>query len=617
MRLIRNSDRPFHWGPYPLEVLARDPSLAAAEAARPRAERPAPVSNDALLARVARDYRDIFAKNAEEEPAAAHAPLPDDLARRAQDVKGFGFFMDAAMVGICEIPESAWLEGELPDSHSHAIVLMVEHGRVPEPENLAHSWVAPAVREPAEMRAAEISVVLARHVRMMGFAARADIVGHEKLDHARLAVLAGLAVREGDTLSNPYIGRGFSLAVISTDYPLETDTPLAAGARAGGFRYWWGRNGATSGRERRRRAKRRSDLSRYPMETVKRADKTTTLILEDEVPRVPKRAAFFERALQGDLGAKSQKERSRFSFKHPTSWGLLGVIRSLVPFQGGEPNADADTSRYTDPAANSRAIKALSYFLGADITGICEAKDYTWYSHKPDGEPIDPYHKYAVVMLIDQGFDTMEGASGDDWISGFCPVPDQRGQRCSANTAYASGRPGRAQPHRRTCAQSFPGAAHQDSGADHGHAARGGQAHRFRPADLLQQLSEMRAGMPVRRHPLRRQGDVQRLRNLEAGCGAVHPISPDQFEGRRLRALHEDLPHQQGGGCGWSAADPRRQLDGHQRHVAETGDGAVCGVAGRQDRQRHAQTVEEMVVRPRDHRQGDRGAKGRHQPAGY
>ena len=32
--------------------------------------------------------------------------------------------------------------------------------------------------------------------------------------------------------------------------------------------------------------------------------------------------------------------------------------------------------------------------------------------------PIEPYHRYAVVMLIDQGYDTMEGASGDDWISG-------------------------------------------------------------------------------------------------------------------------------------------------------------------------------------------------------
>jgi ferredoxin len=418
MRLLKNSDRPFHWGPFPLEVLPRDAAAGAAERDRLRAAKPEAPASNALLATVARTYRDVFAEHAEDAPAVAKAPLPDDLARRSQDVKGFAYFMDAAMVGICEIPESAWLDGAEADAHSHAVVIMVQHGRVPEQENLAHDWIAPSVREPADMRAAEIAVVLARHIRMMGFDARADIVSHEKLDQPRLAVLGGLALRDGDEISNPFIGGDFSLAVVSTDYPLATDTPLAAGAKGGGFRYWWGRNGATSGRERRRRAKRKSHLGRYPMETVKRVERPTTLILDDEVPRVPKRAAFFERALQGDLGEKSQKERSRFSFKHPTSWGLLGVIRSLVPHQGGEPNADADQSRYGDAAANTRAIKSLSYFLGADITGICEAKDYTWYSHKPDGAAINPYHKYAVVMLIDQGFDTMEGASGDDWISG-------------------------------------------------------------------------------------------------------------------------------------------------------------------------------------------------------
>ena len=38
--------------------------------------------------------------------------------------------------------------------------------------------------------------------------------------------------------------------------------------------------------------------------------------------------------------------------------------------------------------------------------------------NKEDGEEIEPYHRYAVVMLVDQGYDTMEGASGDDWASG-------------------------------------------------------------------------------------------------------------------------------------------------------------------------------------------------------
>jgi reductive dehalogenase len=71
-----------------------------------------------------------------------------------------------------------------------------------------------------------------------------------------------------------------------------------------------------------------------------------------------------------------------------------------------------------DRAANTRAIKSLSYYLGADLSGICEIPNYAWYSHRADGSEVVPNHKYAVVMLIDQGYETMEGASGDDWMSG-------------------------------------------------------------------------------------------------------------------------------------------------------------------------------------------------------
>ena len=49
--------------------------------------------------------------------------------------------------------------------------------------------------------------------------------------------------------------------------------------------------------------------------------------------------------------------------------------------------------------------------------GICEVPEYAWYSHDRDGNAIMPRHKYAVVLLIDQGFETMEASSGDDWIS--------------------------------------------------------------------------------------------------------------------------------------------------------------------------------------------------------
>ena len=58
-----------------------------------------------------------------------------------------------------------------------------------------------------------------------------------------------------------------------------------------------------------------------------------------------------------------------------------------------------------DAEANSRAVKSLSYRLGADPTGICELPHYAWYANRADGAPITPYHRYTVVMLIDQGYE--------------------------------------------------------------------------------------------------------------------------------------------------------------------------------------------------------------------
>ncbi|HXK53342.1 MAG TPA: reductive dehalogenase domain-containing protein [Hyphomicrobiales bacterium] len=412
--------RPYHLGTYPLETLPRDEAVIALECARaPLAGRAGEEAPQGPLARAARTYRDTFAGHAAGDPAPVRAPVPDDLARRAVDIKGYGYFLNADQVGICQMPASAWLAEAEPDTHGHAIVLLIAHGRVPEEGNPARALAAPAIGETADMRATEIAVCVARHIRVMGFSATAHAAGCGQVDRDRLAVLAGLCVRDGATLRNPFVGRGFSLAVVTTGYELPHDLPLAATAlKAGGLGYWLGVNGATSGRERGRRAARPTHLSAYPMETVKRVERPTTLILDDEIPRVPKRAAFFERALRGDLGAKAQRERNRFAFKQPHTYGILGPMRDLVPMQDGEVGKDADTSLYGDPEANSRALKSLSYLLGSDLTGICEIPSYAWYSHNSAGEEIVPYHRYAVVMLTDQEYDTMEGASGDDWISG-------------------------------------------------------------------------------------------------------------------------------------------------------------------------------------------------------
>ena len=413
-------DRPFHLGPFPLEVLPRNRDVAAQERnAPPVTATTRKTSPNGPLGKALRDYLDIFSNAALSQPAAARAPVPDDPHRRMVDVKGYSYFMDASQVGICEIPDNAWCDGVTPTAgHRFAVVLLLEHGRLPEVDNLARAWVDGAIEDAADTRIGGIAVCLAGHISQLGWAAQSHVANTSNVDAQRLAVLAGLTVRDGDKLRNPFV-EAFSLAVVTTDYELATDEPLDSSAlNAKGLRYWLGINGATSGRERQRRASRATHLGAYPMETVKRVERPTTLILDDEVPRVPKRAAFFDRALRGDLGAKALRERHRFANKQPHSAGMMPSMRAMVPVQDGPPAPNADTSVYSNPIANSKAIKSLSYLLGADITGICEIPDYAWFSHGANGELADTKHKYAVVMLIDQGYDTMEGASGDDWISG-------------------------------------------------------------------------------------------------------------------------------------------------------------------------------------------------------
>ena len=414
----RGKNRPYHLGPFPLETLRTDAGVLAAEAARPPRPAAAQPAPDGPLARAADHYRDLFVKFADGEAAPQQAPVPDDLARRAADIKGAAYFLDAAQVGICRLVPNAWAAGGDRPAHAFAAAILVERPRAPEPGTLAREWIEPARAAIADMRAAEIAVCVAGHIRAMGFSARAHFSGYSAVDAERLAVLAGLAVRTDHGLRNPYLD-DFSIAVVTTDYELATDAPLHDSAlHARGFAYWLGLNGAQSGRERNRQKKRATHLSRFPMEQVRRVPRPTTLILDDEVPQVPKRAAFFQRALHGDLGDKAKTERTRFAFKTPLSFSLLQVIRALVPFQGGDAAPATEPMKCRDPAANARAIKSLSYALGADLTGICEVPRYAWFSHKEDGTEIKPYHRYAVAMLIDQGFDTMEGASGDDWISG-------------------------------------------------------------------------------------------------------------------------------------------------------------------------------------------------------
>ena len=373
--------------------------MAAREAARPPlAAAAAPRAARGRWAGRRRTTAKLFTKFADGPVAPKPAPVPDDLARRAADIKGAAYFLDAAQAGICRIPANAWLAGGDHPAHEFAVLIMVERPRIPEADNLASEWIKPARNTIADMRAAEIAVCVAGHIRTMGFAARAHFAGIQPASTASgwpcwqdlpcAATMIACSIPISTTSLSPWSR--------PTMRWRPTSRCTMTRLKAKGLAYWLGINGAQSGRERNRQAKRATHLSRFPMETVKRVARPTTLILDDEVPQVPKRAAFFQRALHNDLGDKAKAERTRFAFKTPLSFSMLQVIRSLVPFQGGRSRAGrrpCPLSQCRD--ANARAIKSLSYALGSDLTGICEVPRYAWFSHKEDGSEIKPYHRYC------------------------------------------------------------------------------------------------------------------------------------------------------------------------------------------------------------------------------
>jgi len=156
---------------------------------------------------------------------------------------------------------------------------------------------------------------------------------------------------------------------------------------------------------------------RFPMEKLEKVDLPTTRIT-DRVKRFDEREHGFNRAFRGDFGPLGTRERPRFIPKFPISAALSNMTAYLAPVVDGEV-APTKAPIPEDPQILSRHIKRLGYFLRADIMGICELPQYAVYSYGAvDGNPIELNHKYAIVILIDQDYETMRGSTGRDWISG-------------------------------------------------------------------------------------------------------------------------------------------------------------------------------------------------------
>ncbi len=459
-KFFSSRKRPVHLGPYPLETLKRVDALPDITSLAPRPElsfrrpeHPESIVNAmGEFAAMLDAIRDGFVN-------PARAGIPDSPVERADHLKAFGYFNDMSMVGCGPLPASAWLSeprhnpdiarlssalqtrqtktlasgidvimadlresmaADLPsiEGHTNTLVFLVEYNRDPREGEAGADWIKDAQAHRAALLGAETANVLSNYIRLLGFSARAHTETSTELDLGQLAVAAGLCTVENGQAHAPWLGTRFGLAAVSTDMPIAHDKPLAPWAEQAKFApgWWLGKGHSKSALGRDPYARRDYVKGAHPFERLKRVDTPTTYIDEAHVARVPKRADLFARAQFGDMG-KAQQDNAKgghYVRKAAPAFAQRRALGAFVLLQDGESK---DVAKPTDAQRNADNIKAASYFLSVDAVGTSRCPDWTWYSHDATGEVLVPPHPEAISMIIDQGFDTTEGSSGDDWIA--------------------------------------------------------------------------------------------------------------------------------------------------------------------------------------------------------
>ncbi|MEC7762082.1 MAG: reductive dehalogenase [Pseudomonadota bacterium] len=461
-RFFSTRNRAAYLGPYPLERLARGPMPDLARVPRDpvlsyhRPDHPESIVNAMGEFQAMMDaIRDGIVNRAPSQ-------VPADLVERANHVKAMGYFNDASMMGVGPVPAAARLATprqnldidrlahalrtrqtktlatgidfimadlkesiEAPpsgiDGQDHCIVFLIEHWRDPKPGEPGSDWIIDAQDHRAALRATELAMVTANYLRLMGFEAKAHSVTSSDVDLNTLGVAAGLLSVEDAGIVAPWLGPRFGLAAVTTNMAMAHDAPLAPMGdqpwlKTQGPAWWLGAGTVKSALNRDPYRSRDYVDGAYPFERLKRVEDPTTYIDEANVARVPKRSDMFARAQFGEMG-KSLYDAAKgghYGRKSAMSWAQRRALGAFVLLQDGE---SADVQRPTDPARNAANIKAATYFLGADAVGLSRCPDWAWYSHDALGDEIVPEHDQAVSVIVDQGYETMEGASGDDWIS--------------------------------------------------------------------------------------------------------------------------------------------------------------------------------------------------------
>jgi reductive dehalogenase len=159
----------------------------------------------------------------------------------------------------------------------------------------------------------------------------------------------------------------------------------------------------------------KEQLGPFPMDRIKRVDAPTNIIT-DAVQRIDLRDTAYGLAARGEYGPVVQKGvQQSLPGKYPLSAAQKDVIDHIALIQSN-PVATQIAPIPQDPQILTRHIKAVSYFIKADMVGTCKIPKSAYYSHDKQGNPIDCKYENAVVIVMRKEWNAVHASTGSDWM---------------------------------------------------------------------------------------------------------------------------------------------------------------------------------------------------------
>lgn len=156
-------------------------------------------------------------------------------------------------------------------------------------------------------------------------------------------------------------------------------------------------------------------MNLFSIGNLKRIENPTTKITS-EIERIDLRNIAYQLAARGEYGVAVQKGvQTSLPGKYPISAAQKDVIEYIATIPQNKVAAKkAPLPDNMEIVTNH--IKALGYFLKADLMGTCHVPVSAYYSHDLQGKKIETTYENAIVIVMRKELHAVRASSGKDWM---------------------------------------------------------------------------------------------------------------------------------------------------------------------------------------------------------